>query len=231
MSELMFYKKPVALNREVHQELRFNPMTSMSFSSEVNSVPLTGIEFFEASRDLPVLFNKDSQGHFFPLALLSLKNNGHHHLNEEGAWQGNYVPAFIRRYPFALTDDGTVCFDEESEAFLAEEGEILFAEEGKNSETLDRIIQFLHQYDVGTRQTREFCSALTAEDLFKPFTLQIMNADKTPLRIDGLYILDEEKVAALSDELIAAWFRKGWIAWIYAHLHSLGALSALSRKI
>jgi hypothetical protein len=231
MRELLFYDKPVALSREQHQSLRYNPQTSLAFSSQVNSVPLTGIEFFEASRDLPVLFNRDGDGHYFPLALLSLKNEGHQRVDEKGEWQGSYVPAFIRRYPFALTQDGTVCFDEQSTAFTGETGDALFLEEGKNSETLDRIVQFLQQYDVGTRHTREFCDALEAHQLFKPFTLQVMVAGQAPLRIDGLSILDEEKVAALPDAVVAEWFRKGWLAWIYAHLHSLGALQSLSKQL
>lgn len=231
MSELLFYQNPTALSREAHQHLRYQPLASLSFSSKINSVPLTGMEFFEASRDLPVLFNKGADGHFFPLALLSLKNDRHDKVDEQGVWQGTYVPAFIRRYPFALTEDGTVCFDESSEAFGNEKGEALFLEEGKNSETLDRIVRFLQQYDAGTRQTREFCDALEADDLFKPFTLQVMTNDKAPMRIDGLYVLDEEKIAKLADAKVAEWFRKGWLAWVYAHLHSLGALAALSRKL
>lgn len=231
MSELLFYQNPVALSREAHQALRYKPLASLRFTAGVNSVPLTGVEFFEASRDLPVLFNKGADGHFFPLALLSLKNDGHDKLDDKGIWQGNYVPAFIRRYPFALTEDGTVCFDEASGAFADEDGEVLFLDEGKNSETLDRVVRFLQQYDAGTKQTRAFCDALVEQDLFKPFTLQIVSQGKAPLRIEGLFVLDEEKVAKLADDVVAEWFRSGWLAWIFAHLHSLGALQGLSRQL
>lgn len=231
MNELLFYRKPVALSREAHQSLRYQPLLSLGFSTHVNSVPLTGIEFFEASRDMPVLFNKGADGHYFPLALLSLKNDGHDKVDDKGGWQGSYVPAFIRRYPFALSEDGTVCFDETSTAFGEDKGEALFLDEGKNSETLDRIVRFLQQYDAGTRQTREFCDALAAQELFKPFTLQVVARDKAPLRIEGLFVLDEEKVAGLADVQVAEWFRKGWLAWMYAHLHSLGALQGLSKQL
>jgi hypothetical protein len=97
MSSLLFYSEPAALNRDQHKDLRFTASSDFGFSSSVNSVPMTGIEFFEASRDMPVLFSKDEQGNYFPLALLSLMNDGHNFLKEEGKWDDCYVPAFIRR--------------------------------------------------------------------------------------------------------------------------------------
>lgn len=123
MSELLFYEKLVALNRARHQNLRLKPMEDgYAFSGGVNSVPLAGIEFFEASRDMTVLFQKGADGHFFPVVMMSLSNSGHELVDARGNWQGSYVPAFIRRYPFALAADGTVCLDENSRAFSETEG-------------------------------------------------------------------------------------------------------------
>ncbi|MFC3153381.1 SapC family protein [Litoribrevibacter euphylliae] len=232
MAELLFYKKPVALNREEHKNFKFLPVKDFSFTNGINSVPLTGIEFFEASRELPVLFSKDGQDNFFPLALLSLMNNGHKLISDEGEWQGSYVPAFIRRYPFALTEEGTVCFDSEYAQINAdqEEGKPLFNEEGENSESLANIVNFLQQFDQSTKATAEFTKKLAELDLFKPFTIQIMTPEKKPLRMEGLYVIDEAKVAKLDDEIVLSLFKTGQLAWVYAHLHSLGALRHLSKK-
>lgn len=229
MRELLFYEKPVALNRELHKELSFSPLTNFNFSKQVNSVPVSGIEFFEASRDFPVLFNRDAEGNYYPLALLSLQQQ-HDWVDEKGVWQGNYVPAFIRRYPFALTADGTVCFDEVCEAFNGG-SDALFNEEGQNSEVLERVVTFLNQYDAQAKITREYCNALAEKNLFKPFNLQIVGIGSNPLRLDGLYALDESEINKLAKDVVDEWFRKGWLAWSYAHLHSLGALQGLSRRL
>lgn len=229
MRELLFYEKPVALNRELHKELNFSPLENFHFSSSVNSVPVAGIEFFEASRDFPVLFNRDAEGHYYPLALLSLQQQ-HNWVNKEGVWQGNYVPAFIRRYPFALTADGTVCFDESCAAFK-DGKERLFTEEGQNTDVLERVVNFLNQYDAQAKITREYCDALAEKNLFKPFNLQIVGVASNPLRLDGLYALDEAELNKLEKDVVDEWFRKGWLAWSYAHLHSLGALQGLSRRL
>lgn len=98
MAALLFYKAPTALNRDLHKELKYQSSGDYSFTDSVNSVPLTGIEFFEASRDMPVLFSKDEEGRF-PLALLSLMEAGHKQLDTDGRWEDSYVPAFVRRYP------------------------------------------------------------------------------------------------------------------------------------
>ena len=230
MPELLFYQKPVVLHRESHKNLRFEAVTDFGFSSQVNSVPLLGIEFFESSRDLPVLFSKDESGAYFPITLLSLGTEGHDQSDDNGEWVGRYTPAFIRRYPFALTDGKDLCFDSHYSGLNEDHGEPLFDDEGNNTDTLDQIIGFLTEFDAQHLRTREFCEAVTEQELFKPFVLQVMTAAKEALRLDGLFVIDEHKLDALADEDVTAWFRTGYLAWVYAHLHSLGSLKRLTEQ-
>lgn len=230
MAELLFYNEPVFLNREVHKELKFSVSSDYSYTESVNSVPLTGIEFFEASRDMPVLFGCDEKGDYFPLALLSLMEDGHKHIDQKGEWAESYIPAFVRRYPFALTDEGTVCFDKKAGQFGGEKGEALFDDEGENSETLNNIINFLNNYDQQYKLTQEYCKALKEAELLKPFNLQILIDKDHPLRMEGLFVVDEQKLMEVEEEKLAAWFKSGWLAWTYAHLHSLGALDRLAKR-
>ncbi len=230
MSELLFYRQPVALNRERHRNLKFSSSARFRFSREVNSVPVTGIEFFEASRDLPILFSRSESDQYSPLVLLSLRNNSHTLVDDEGNWSGNYVPAFIRRYPFAMTDNQTVCFDEHSEQFSEDTGEPLFSDEGENTKTLNNIIQFLHQFDGAFKRTREFCEQVQKAELFKPFNIQVLAGDNKPVRLEGLYTIDEARLLNVDQAQVMEWFKSGQLAWIYAHLHSLGALKQLSKR-
>ena len=84
MAELLFYREPVLLDRARHAELRYTSSADFSFSRDVNSVPLLAVEFFEASRSLPVVFAEDAQQRKFPLALLSLSNNHNAQLDRAG---------------------------------------------------------------------------------------------------------------------------------------------------
>lgn len=233
MAELMFYREPALLDRARHGALRYAPSSDFSHAREVNSVPLLAVEFFEASRTLPVLFAADEQGRRFPLALLSLANAHNAQLDDDGRWTGGYAPAFVRRYPFALTDDKNVCFDQAAAHFGGKDGdggEPLFDGE-QPSKTLEGVMQFLRHFDAEHARTREFCAALEAQQLLKPFELQVMTADRQPLRLGGLATIDEAKLQALDAATVEAWFRQGWLAWIYAQLHSLGALKRLGDQL
>ncbi len=227
MATLLFYKSPVLLNREEHKSLQYQASSDFSFSQNVNSVPVTGVEFFEASRDFPVLFSKDNNGDYFPLALLSLTEDSHPLCAESGDWGERYVPAFIRRYPFALTDDKNVCLDESAPHFNDENGLPLFTEEGETSETLNSVISFLDQFDQQHAQTVNFCSSAKDNDLFEPFNMQVMITKDQPLRLDGLFVLNEEQLNKLPKTEVNKWFKNGWLAWSYAHLHSLGSLKRM----
>lgn len=230
VSDKKMYSNPVPLNREQHKNLRFKRITDYSFSSGSNSLPIAGIEFFEASRSMAVLFRKGSDGNFFPLVILSLNNQGHDMVDEEGKWKKNiYIPSFIRRYPFAQTGEGSVSFDADCDAFSEEEGERLFTEEGKNTQALDDIIAFLEQYGAAMRHTDKFCKALKERDLLIPFDVQVGVDTPNPVRVGGLYAVDDNKFGKLYGKVLDEWFKEGWVAWVFAHMHSIGALRSLPR--
>ena len=230
MAELLFYGEPVYLDRDAHKKLKFSVSDDYSFTKGVNSVPLTGVEFFEASRDMPVVFCVNEAGDFFPLALLSLMKEGHKHLNEKGRWVDSYIPAFVRRYPFVLTGEGTVCFDKGADQFDGEDGEALFGKGGENSEVLNNIVNFLNGYDQQYKQALEYCRELKELGLLEPFNLKILIDKDNPLRLEGMYVVNEQKLKDVADEKVLEWFRSGWMAWTYAHLHSLGALHRLVKR-
>lgn len=230
MAEILFYEKPTPLNRENHKNLRFKGVTDLSFTKGQNSVPVAGLEFFEASRAMTVLFSKAKNGDYFPVVLLSLQNAGHDLVTEEGKWKGTYIPSFIRRYPFAMTAEGTVCFDADSSALSEVEGEPLFDDEGKNTKMLDDVIRFLQQYQVEMTQTQKYCKELAELDYLTEFSVEVGRNTENPVRIQGLYAVDEKKFASLEGEKLQEWFKQGWLGWTYAHLHSIGALRTLSRQ-
>ena len=116
MTTLMFYEKPVPLNRKVHKHCKISPSNDFEFSAKTNSIALTGIEFIEASKEYPIVFGKVSDEVTVPVALLGLRKDENLYVNSAGKWDARYIPAFVRRYPFVLADNNgsqfTVCIDE-----------------------------------------------------------------------------------------------------------------------
>src|SRR5690606_24810286 len=96
MTTMLFYDKIVPLNRDQHRKLHLRPSESKArFSANTHYVPVAGTEFYQAARDYPLLFPKNSGNG--PIALLGMREGENLFLEEDGAWQeGVYIPAFIR---------------------------------------------------------------------------------------------------------------------------------------
>ncbi|GIX21794.1 MAG: hypothetical protein KatS3mg121_0577 [Gammaproteobacteria bacterium] len=163
-----------------------------------------------------------------PVAVLSLRQEGND-LKTRAAEV--YLPAFIRRYPFALSDDGVVVFDRKS-VFIGEdpEGRPLFNDDGSNSKLLDDILRFLYFMDEQYKRTREFCQALAEAEMLVPFNATVRLGQERNLRMDSLWMIDQKKLDALDDGKVVEFYRKGWLAWAIAHLASIGALARLAQR-
>ena len=114
----LFYKKVVPLNKEVHGELYIEGVEGYAHTKETNSIYIAAIEFLQVSREYPIVFAKGADDVIFPVALLGLEKNKNLFVDEKGAWTANYIPAYVRRYPFILAtaddnkDNFAVCIDE-----------------------------------------------------------------------------------------------------------------------
>lgn len=226
---LLFYNQPVMLDKVKHKNLKLKKITAYDHAKDVNSVPVSGLEFFNCSRNFPVMFVKNNAENYIPIAVLSLKSQGHS-LGE--TWENVYVPSFVRRYPFVLeANQGMVMIDEEAPQLQEAEGEPLFQEDGEPSQLLREIMAFLDNCDKSYKLTEEYTKALQEKELLEPFKGVIKFADAS-LKLDHLHVINEQKLyEKLSDEDVVQWFKKGWLAWTHAHLHSISAMSELVKRL
>ena len=105
VAEIVFYERPVPLNREEHKDLRLKSVPHFKFAMRAHSVPMIGNEFAAAARDIPIFFAGNNAAEAGPIALLGLRENENLFIDNEGQWESNvYVPAFVRRYPFVLAE-------------------------------------------------------------------------------------------------------------------------------
>ena len=221
-----FYQNIIPLQKQKHQELKLKSQETYAFAAHSNSAPLAGFEFFLASRHFPILFSKNDAGEFTPLALLSFKEKGH---DLGDTWQGYYVPAFIRRYPFVLSQEGTIMFDEKAPHFDTDEGDRLLNDEGEGSERLKQIVEFLQLMDASYKATVEYAKALGEKSMLEPFKKPVKVGDQN-VNLESLYVINEQKLYDLSKDELHEWFKKGWIAWSHAHLHSISAIDEVIKR-
>ena len=234
MPDLLFYDKPIALNKIEHASTRIKPSSDdFSFAARTNSVILAGVEFTEAAKEYPVVFAQAGEK-VVPIALLGLRNEENLYVNE-GQWDARYVPAFVRRYPFVLAETGEegqriVCIDESYKGFSTEEGEPLFAND-EPTPLLQRAIDFLEEYQKQYLRTEQFVKRLQEYDLLVTLNAKVDMPDGEQFSLNGLLAVDEQKMLQLSDEKALELYRSGELAWMYCHLMSLGSMSVLAEKI
>ncbi len=237
MATLLFYEKPVQLNADVHRNARLGTGGGdFSFAEKTNSIPLAAVEFFDTAREYPIAFTGKEGGPLFPIALMGVRQNENLFVSPEGKWEGRYIPAFVRRYPFVLAEkqdaeDFNVYLDEAFPGFGAATGERLFTDAGEHTPLLKQALEFLGTYQGEIKRTRLFVERLQALDLLIPRVLEVVRKDQTSAVLQGFSVVDEGRLLALGDAQLLELARSGLLAWIYAHLMSLGNVSGLASRL
>lgn len=235
MASVMFYEKPVLLNRETHRTKKIAPNASYAFASKANSLYMAGVEFTEACKEYPIVFTQVGNGKIVPVAMLGLREGENLFVGVDGKWGASYVPAFVRRYPFVLAElEGQqmgVCIDEGFVGLNEIEGEALFDSKGNNTPFLQNALDFLNRYQVEHLRTDRFCQRLKDQGLLMEMNAKADLFDGTSFTVNGLLVVDERKLLQLMDAQALEVFRSGELSWIYAHLVSLSNLNRLVDKL
>ncbi|OOG45552.1 SapC family protein [Rhodanobacter sp. C01] len=245
MAEVLFYERPVPLNRTAHKDLRLKGLPTLKFAMNVHSVPLTGAEFGLAARDLLIVFAGNDVNDAGPIALLGLRENENLFVDADGQWAPNsYVPAFVRRYPFVLAEkpagqegeELTVFLDEHYEGFGTVEGERLFKEDGTDTELLTNAVRFLGEFQQNIQRTRWFMEQLRKHDLLEPRNIRLQKdgkdgAEGRSINLNGLFVVNEDKLRALDEKTTHEFAREGVFGWIYAHIMSLANIDRLTQRL
>ena len=239
MAEVLFYERPVPLNRTAHKDLRIKGVQNLKFAHNVHSVPLTCTEFPVTARDIPILFAGPDIASAGPMALLGLRQSENLFLDNEGQWaQGVYVPAFVRRYPFVLAekpagtegDDFTVFLDEGYEGFSDKEGERLFKEDGTETDMLKNAVSFLGEFQQHVARTKQFVEELRKHDLLEPRNIRL-ERNGNVLNLNGLFVVNEEKLRQIDPQTAHQFISDGTMGWIYAHLLSLQNIDRVGQRL
>lgn len=237
MAQLLFYEKPVPLNKDAHREFKIRTSENFyAFSKATNSVLLAGVEFVHASKEYGIMFAKAGE-RIVPVALLGLRNDENLYVDANGHWDARYIPAYVRRYPFVLADspqgDGqmAVCVDESFSGFNKEEGQPLFQEDGEQAPLLTNAINFLRDYQGQYQRTEIFVNRLKDMDLFTEMSAQAELPDGQKVAMNGLMVVNEKKLLELENSKAMELFQAGELAWVYAHLFSLSNLQALADRL
>lgn len=226
------FEKIVPVNKDLHANTRVKDITSFAFASKFHVAYITLQEFTRAASIFPIVFLEDKQkDEFRPVVLLGLKPGTNVFVDPQGKWLASYIPAVIRRYPFTLSPgavDGQfiVCMDNDSSLVSETEGAALFDVQGLPTEVIENVKRYLSELQQMELSTHAFCSFLARHNMFTPLNLRVRETSGAR-DIAGCYVINEERLNNLSDELFVDIKNKRYLPAVYAHLISLAQTERL----
>ncbi|MEI7784799.1 MAG: SapC family protein [Betaproteobacteria bacterium] len=220
------------MNKARHEGKKIKQVQGFGFASDFHIASIMVHEFARASSLYPVVFLEDKeQDSFRPVVLMGMDAGENLFVGADGKWQASYVPAIIRRYPFALASAGeegkfTVCIDEGSELISETEGVPLFNEQGEPAEALENVKRYLGELQQMDAFTNEFCKYMVAHNMLTPLNMRVQQADQVK-NINGCYVINEERLNGLSADGFMELREKRYLPAVYAHLLSLAQIERL----
>jgi hypothetical protein len=227
------YKRIVPFNTRAFANKKVKPVNNFSFASGNHVVSLMVNEFNRAAGTYPIVFLKEQEDQLSPFALLGFQQGENLFVDADGQWKAGYIPAVIRRYPFALgkgkeENQFMLCIDDESEFLSETEGQPLVQEDGSPGEIVEKAKEYLSELHRSGEITRRFARELSDRELLRPLNMKVQGGEKT-LNVGGCFCVDEKKLAELPDEDFLALRKVGALPLVYAHLVSLGQMERLAR--
>jgi SapC len=227
----------VELSRSEHAGLRIRADLVEATTASQHLIPVVVSEFRKAATQYPLVFAKNPEtGRFGSYVLNGLG------VEENLFWSGTelnvaYVPLNVRRQPFFVgTDDApqapatnVLCIDLDSPCVDASGAKTIVNPDGSDSAYLQEILSILGELVAGKQRTEQFIASLLSLDLLAPIVLEIVLDDGTPLQVQGLYGLDEEKFRQLDAAKITSLWRAGYLDLIYAVMMASGQIFNLIR--
>jgi hypothetical protein len=235
MAQMLFYEKVTPVSSQAHRDLCIE-RTDFGFAAAVNSVPLTAIEMPLAAREYTIVFAGNEEA-VAPVVVLGVADAQNLYLDENKAWKADYIPAFVRRYPFVFAQDKdatqfTLCIDESWAGCNRQgRGQRLFDDEGKQTQYLQNMLKFLSDYQAQFVRTQAYCKKLKELNLLEPMQAQIVLPGGEKRQLAGFLGATRPKIKALGAEKLAELVKSDELELTYLQMASLNNLGKVITRV
>jgi SapC/SecA DEAD-like domain len=184
----------------------------------------------------PIVFAGTKES-FTPAVILGVRESQNLYLSQDAKWDAKYIPAFVRRYPFVFTksDDEkrlVLCIDEAYAGFNQNgRGQRLFGEDGKPTEYVQNMLQFLQEYQAQFERTQAFCTRIRELDLLEPMQAQVEMRSGEKSSLTGFMAVNRTRLKALGGEKLAELANTDELELIYLHLQSMRNFQSLPDRL
>ncbi len=235
-TQLLIYGQVEAVNKKRHLDWSIKAENNYDFAKKVNSVPLMAVEFPHAAEDYSIVFAGEGN-ELLPVVVMGIKQDQNLYVNDQGQWVAKYVPAFVRRYPFVFAsgDEGktlTLCLDESYAGCNQEDrGERLFDGDGEQTQYLQKVVDFLQDYQSHYQRTQAFCRKLAELDLFEDMGAKFTLPGGEERTLTGFKVVNKQKLKSISQEDLQQLFASDGLELVYLHLHSMRNLNKMLQNV
>lgn len=222
----------VLLNNVEHRTLRVRAGHGAALGDAVMRALTFPAEFRDVQAHYPIVFARDGEGRFVPLALFGLQE-GENLFLDDTRWDATYVPLSVRRQPFLVGVSGEerlLHVDLAHPRVQLDGGEALFHDHGVATEYLERVKSVLLALHDGVIATPAFVDALLQHELLESFVLDVTLDDGSQNRLAGFHTIDEARLQALPGDVLAHLARGGHLLPIYMVLASMSRFRDLIER-
>ena len=224
--QLLIYESAVPVSATRHAGVSIEPNDSYAFSANVNAVPLMAVEFPRASAEYAIVFATEGD-EVMPVAVLGVRKEQNLYLSPDSQWKADYIPAFIRRYPFVFSSSAdrktlTLCVDESHPGVNREgRGSALFGEDAKPTPYVEKVLDFLKDYQTHFERTRVFAKRIKELGLLEPMQAQVKSPKGEKVTLGGFMAVNRDKLRALDGETLQKLAKNDELEMLYLHLSSM----------
>jgi len=221
-----------AISKTEHANKHFIARKGYSFAAKNQVVPVLHAELPKLIPSYAVGFIHQQEA-YIPVVLTGIGGEQNLFVNADGKWIGNYVPAVLRGYPFALADnkgEKVLCI-EEGHLMDDSQGQPLFDSEGNLNKPVQDTLNFLNECEKNRRVIQAACAALHKARVIEKWPLKIKQAEgQEPVQVDGLYRISEKALNELDAETFAGLRSNGALPLAYAQLFSMNQIDQLVER-
>lgn len=231
LAGLGLYRDVAPLDSVRDAELRIQPLQDFAFARELKDCVITADEFAAACHSQPIVFTRGTDGKLFAAAVLALPDSGNVFVDESRGWRdGEYIPAFIRRYPFVpIMGEGKLALgiDRAYPGLSRESGERLF-ENGQPTAFTQQVLRFMAEFQAAWDRTLGLVKALDTLGLLEPFQVMARHEQHQQV-LGGLLRVSEARFNALKDKDSLRLIRNSGLKLAVAQMLSLAQFEKLDR--
>lgn len=223
---------PIPLDFESHKDMRVDTRPDAKYGDNINLIAVVPREFTRLVANYPIVIAKDQNTDEFNFCVLTGFEKGENLFLEDTHWDASYIPLEMQRRPFFAamgegSDKAVVYVDADDPRANSQTGEPIFDENGAQTEYFRKVNGVLADLVVGIHEARGVMAALLEHDLVEPVRFNIKLVSGQDGQFDGLFAINDEKVAALEGDALADLHSKGYLRMIHVQMASLVHIQSL----